>query len=170
MIEEVRVSKRLALGVSLLKLTRLPLFAFSARLAPCDIGCNVPDMNMLTWALARKSSILIALVAVAFMIPANASASTAGSAAGELVITRSFALAGLPVDLMIDGKRAATILFNRNYRAPIAAGWHTLKVLQVPVTQRSRSGEFHLQVEQGKTYRFTATRVGPEVLLRQVGS
>jgi hypothetical protein len=68
---------------------------------------------------------------------------------------------------MIDGRRATTIPFNRKYHVSLAAGWHTLGVRQIPMTSRSVSTDARLQVEKGKTYELTATKVGPEVVLQQ---
>lgn len=90
-----------------------------------------------------------------------------GAATGELVVGRSFSLAGLPVALMIDGRRATTIPFNRRYHVALAVGWHTLGVRQIPMTHRSRSADVRLFVEKGKSYELTASKVGPEVVLQQ---
>lgn len=93
--------------------------------------------------------------------------STTGAATGELVVGRSFALAGLPVALMIDGQQATTIPFNRKYRLALPAGWHTLGLRQIPVTARSGSVDVRLLVEAGKTYELTATKVGQNITLQQ---
>jgi hypothetical protein len=90
----------------------------------------------------------------------------AAADSGRLVITRSFALAGLPVALVVDGVRVATIDFHSSYDRPIAPGPHTINVLQIPSSERSLSEVIHLVVRRGQTYRFTATRVGPRIVLR----
>ena len=132
-------------------------------------------MNTQPLSSARSffCAVLLALVAaVSFTLGASAatSAPMVRVANGELVITRSFSLAGLPVEIVIDGKRVTTLSFNRNYHAPIAAGWHRVLVRQVPETQRSRSPELRLLVQGGKTYELTATRIGPQVVLQKTRS
>ncbi len=97
---------------------------------------------------------------------ATAPAPVASADSGRLVITRSFALAGLPVALVIDGVRVATIDFNSSYNGPIAPGPHTINVIQIPTSERSRSDAIHLVVQRGQTYNFMATKVGPRVVLR----
>src|SRR5689334_6772923 len=90
--------------------------------------------------------VLIPLLLVIFIACASDSANkpAAGAATGELVISRSFSLAGLPVELMIDDKRVTTIPFNRKYHVSLAVGWHTLGVRQIPRTDRSRSSDVRL--------------------------
>ena len=112
------------------------------------------------------------------LVAGGALACTAGSAIGRdqlsgpsgrnarLVVTRSASLGGLPVALLIDGKRVGTIDFNRRYDANISAGRHSLSVFLIRNTQRSRSEPFQISVEGGKTYYFTATREGPVVVLK----
>jgi hypothetical protein len=115
--------------------------------------------------------ISVLLLALAFAVmpgcatgPAMQPMTAANS--GRLVITRSFDLAGLPVALIMDGKRIATLEFNRRYDAPIAPGPHTIGVQQIPESERTRSAPIQLVVQPGQTYRFTAMRAGPEVTLR----
>ena len=85
---------------------------------------------------------------------------------GQLIVTRSFNLAGFPVALLIDGRRVATLTFNRDYSAPIAPGPHTLNVQQIPYRGRTQGQPLRILVQNGQTYRFTAIRVGPTVVLQ----
>jgi hypothetical protein len=120
--------------------------------------------------MVNRSIFALALAIAFALMPGCATQPTVGPTTagnnGRLVITRSFALAGLPVALMIDGRRVATLEFNRNYNAPITPGPHTIGVQQIPESERSRSAPVHLVVQPGQIYRFTAIRIGPEVTLQ----
>jgi hypothetical protein len=58
---------------------------------------------------------------------------------GHLIIQRSFELGGLPIVVLIDGRRVATIAYNRDYSAPIAPGPHTVSVIVVPERPPTKS-------------------------------
>jgi hypothetical protein len=124
-------------------------------------------MNINT--LIRRAS-LILLAAAAFAVITGCATAPAPSPmvakGGQLIVTRSFNLAGFPVALLIDGHRAATLTFNRDYSAPIAPGPHTLNVQQIPYRGRTQGQPLHIVVQNGQTYRFTAIRVGPTVVLQ----
>jgi hypothetical protein len=77
-----------------------------------------------------------------------------------------FALAGLPVALVIDGVRVATIGFHSSYDGLIAPGPHTINVVQIPHSARTHSDPIRLVVQPGQTYNLTAAKSGPRVVLR----
>ena len=128
-------------------------------------------MNSQRWSVIRNPVLPVLIILLAAVVNACASdpshVSPSGKATGELVIGRSFALAGLPVALVIDGQRSSTIPFNRKHHMAVAAGWHTLSVRQIPMSTRTGSVNMRLLVEAGKTYKLTATKVGQELVLQQ---
>jgi hypothetical protein len=120
-------------------------------------------------SLNRSIPILLLATALAFVAGcAVGPAQTSGlpSESGHLVVSRSFALAGLPVSLEIDGKRAATIDFNRRFETALSPGPHTLSVVQIPALERTRSAPIQVVVRRGQTYAFVVTRLGPAIVLR----
>ena len=67
---------------------------------------------------------------------------------------------------MVDGARVATITYNRDYNAPIAAGTRTLRIEPPAGARSARSRSKELVVQPGQVYRLTATRVGQELVLQ----
>ena len=88
-------------------------------------------------------------------------------AAGRLVIVRSATLGPTIVGLKIDGKEAAQITYNRRYAAPLAAGSHTLTVYPVVSLKGAKPTEIRVNVEPGKTYKFTAARQDIQLVLQR---
>ena len=114
---------------------------------------------------------LLWLLSMALLGWAGGCASDAGSTAvvgdvGRLVIKRSFTLGGVALLLKIDGQQVTSITYNRGYDAPIAAGPHTIGLVQLPDTVTSRAEPIRLVVRKGKTYQLNATRVGHQVTLQ----
>jgi hypothetical protein len=70
------------------------------------------------------------------------------------------------VGLKIDGKEAAKLSYNRSYDAPLAAGPHTLTVYPVVSRGGAKPTETRVNVEPGKTYRFTAARKDIQLVLQ----
>lgn len=124
-------------------------------------------MNINT-LIHRASLILLAGAAFAVITGCATAPAPSPMAAqgGQLMITRSFNLAGFPLALLIDGHRVDTLTFNRDYSAPIAPGPHTLSVQQIPYRGRTQGHPLHIVVQNGQTYHFTAIRVGPTVVLQ----
>ena len=119
------------------------------------------NRSFASWMIAAAILALITGCAVA-----PAPGPPLGAQTGQLIITRSFELGGLAIALLVDGKRVGTLTYNRGYAAPIAPGPHTLSVAQIPDRVRNRSNPIRIVVRGGETYRFTATRLGPRVVLR----
>src|SRR5262245_119254 len=127
-------------------------------------------MTNIGYSLSRSFALYIVAAAGVILFSGCATApnppSTSGGTAGRLIVTRSFALRGIPVILVIDGARVATITYNRDYNAPIAAGTRTLR-LEPAAGARSRPLRSKtLVVQPGQTYRLTATRVGQTLVLQ----
>ena len=68
--------------------------------------------------------------------------------------------------LKIDGKEAAQLTYNRSYDAPLAAGPHTLTVYPVVSLEGAKPTEIRVNVEPGKTYKFTAARKDIQLILK----
>jgi hypothetical protein len=135
-------------------------------------------MNKISPHLQHSSLILIVMcLAIGLFLghPVNASAAGKASpapaqnalAAGRLVIVRSATLGPTIVGLKIDGKEAAQLTYNRSYDAPLAAGSHTLTVYPVVSLKGAKPTEIRVNVEPGKTYKFTAARKDIEVILQK---
>ena len=107
--------------------------------------------------------------------PINASAAGKASpapaqnapAAGRLVIMRSATLGPTIVGLKIDGTEVAQLSYNRSYKAPLAAGPHTLTVYPVVSLEGAKPTEIRVNVEPGKTYTFTAARKDIQLVLQR---
>ena len=67
--------------------------------------------------------------------------------------------------LWVDGVQVATIGYNGNYDAPIAAGSHPLKLTRVRPAPSDVSPEIRLVVQKGQTYTFVAGVVGSKIML-----
>ncbi len=124
-------------------------------------------MKTKTLTLSFACSLLVLLAVILLNGCATPASSTAVSGpAGQLVITRSFKIAGFPLAVMVDGQRVATLGYNRAYIAPIAPGPHTINVMLIPANVQTQGQPIRIVVRAGETYRFTATRVGSIVRLR----
>ena len=135
-------------------------------------------MNKINTYLQRSNLVLIVTcLAIGLFIghPVCASAAGKGSpapaenvmAAGRLVIVRSATLGPTIVGLKIDGKDAAQITYNRRYDAPLAAGSHILTVYPVVSLKGAKPTETRVNVEPGKTYKFTAARQDIQLVLQK---
>lgn len=87
--------------------------------------------------------------------------------AGRLVIVRSATLGPTIVGLKIDGKEVAQISYNRSYNAPLAAGSHILTVYPVVSLEGAKPTEIRVNVEPGRTYKFTAARQDIQLVLQK---
>lgn len=127
-------------------------------------------MTNISYSLGRSFALWIVAVAGVILFSGCATApntpSTSGGTAGRLIVTRSFALRGVPVVLVIDGARVATITYNRDYNAPIAAGTRTVSLESAAGARSARSRPKQLVVQPGQIYRLTATRVGQQLVLK----
>ena len=135
-------------------------------------------MNKINPHLQHSSLMLIVIcLAIGLFLghPVNALAAGKGSpapaqnelAAVRLVIVRSATLGPTIVGLKIDGKEAAQITYNRRYDAPLAAGSHTLTVYPVVSLKGAKPTETRVNVEPGKTYKFTAARQDIQLILQK---
>ena len=135
-------------------------------------------MNKINPHLQRSSLMLIVTcLAIGLFLgyPVNASAAGKESpapvqnelAAGRLVIMRSATLGPTIVGLKIDGKEVAQISYNRSYNAPLAAGSHILTVYPVVSLEGAKPTEIRVNVEPGKTYKFTAARQDIQLVLQK---
>lgn len=117
---------------------------------------------------SRARAVLISTLLAAIFVAgcAKTPAPVASVDSGRLMITRSFALAGLPVALMVDGVRVATIEFHSSYNGLIAPGPYSINVVQIPDSAHTRSDPVRFVVQPGQAYSFTATKSGPRVVLR----
>jgi hypothetical protein len=133
-------------------------------------------VNYINTYLQRSSLMLIVTcLAIGLFVgqPVCTSAAGKGSpaaqnaqAAGRLVVVRSATLGRTIVGLKIDGKEAAKLSYNRSYDAPLAAGPHTLTVYPVVSRGGAKPTERRVNVEPGKTYRFTAARKDIQLVLQ----
>ena len=135
-------------------------------------------MNKISPHLDHSSLLLIVTCfAIGLFLghPVNASAAGKGSpspaqnelAPGRLVIRRSATLGPTIVGLKIDGKEAAQLSYNRSYNAPLAAGSHILTVYPVVSLESAKPTEIRVNVEPGKTYKFTVARKDIELVLQR---
>ena len=135
-------------------------------------------MNKISLHLQRSSLLLVVTcLAIGLFLghPVNALAagnpSTAPAqnplAAGRLVIVRAVNLGPTIVGLKIDGKEAAQITYNRSYNASLAAGSHVLTVYPVVSLKGAKPTERRVDVESGKTYKFTVVRKDIELILQR---
>ena len=126
-------------------------------------------MKNIAYSMSRSLSLSLILATGVILFGGCASAPNsappAGAAAGRLVITRSFALRGVPIAIVINGTRVATLTYNRTYEGPISAGSHTLNLERASGSGSGGSAAVHLVVQAGETYRFTATREGQNLVL-----
>jgi hypothetical protein len=135
-------------------------------------------MNKISPHLQRSSlTLIVTCLAIGLFLghPVNASAAGKGSpspaqnelAPGRLVIRRSATLGPTIVGLKIDGKEAAQLSYNRSYNAPLAAGSHILTVYPVVSLEGAKPTEIRVNVEPGKTYKFTVARKDIELVLQR---
>jgi len=135
-------------------------------------------MNKMSPHLQRNSLMLIVTsVAIGLFLGHSLNASAAGKespvpaqnalGAGRLVIVRSATLGPTIVGLKIDGKEAAQITYNRRYDAPLAPGSHILTVYPVVSLKGAKPTEIRVNVEPGKTYKFTAARQDIQLVLQK---
>lgn len=142
-------------------------------------GCWGEDSGMHKSRLhppGRNLMLAVACVAIAWfgISPGNISAAgkpspapaNTAQAPGHLVITRSFRLGSITVNLKIDGVQTATIFPNRRYDAPLSAGPHVLTVSPASRFEQSQPTEKRLLVEPGKTYTLTAAMDDVQVVLK----
>lgn len=134
-------------------------------------------MNNMNSYLQRNSLLLIVTcLAVGLLVGYPGCTSAAGKkspapaqnaqVAGRLVVVRSANLGPTIVGLKIDGKEAAKISYNRRYDAPLAAGPHILTVYPVLSLEGAKPTETRVNVEPGKTYKFTAVRKDIQLVLQ----
>jgi hypothetical protein len=123
---------------------------------------------MKTKRCSRSRAVLISTLLAAIFVAgcATTPAPVASASSGRLMITRSFALAGLPVALMVDRVRVATIEFHSSYNGLMAPGPHTINVVQIPDSACRCADPIRFVVQPRQTYKFTATKSGPRVVLR----
>lgn len=86
--------------------------------------------------------------------------------AGRLIIARSANLGQAVVGVAIDGKETATINYGRTYNEPLAAGQHVITVTPVPNFEHALPSGRQVNVQPGKTYKFTAKRSDVAVVLK----
>ncbi len=85
---------------------------------------------------------------------------------GRLIIARSANLGSAVVGVAIDGKDTATINYGRTYNEPLAAGQHVITVTPVPNFEHALPSSKQINVQPGKTYKFTARRSDVAVVLK----
>jgi len=115
-------------------------------------------------ALAGLGCVFAAITLCALTSDATAATAekkpAAAEAAGEghLTITRSPTLgSSTMISVLVDGKKAGTILSGSRYNGPIPAGKHTLSVRFEPLTTADKAASLALDVVPGQTYSFSAT-------------
>jgi hypothetical protein len=149
------------------------IFALLLELTDWTLDLQNAAMNKMSPHLQRNSLMLIVTsVAIGLFLGHSLNASAAGKespvpaqnalGAGRLVIVRSATLG-----LKIDGKEAAQITYNRRYDAPLAPGSHILTVYPVVSLKGAKPTEIRVNVEPGKTYKFTAARQDIQLVLQK---
>lgn len=124
----------------------------------------------------RNFSLVAAALAIGFVVgqaelfaaqkkemPAMAAAP---QATGTLVVKRAPNLGPTIVGLKIDGRDVDKIGYNRSYNAPISAGSHVLTTWPVVSRDGARPVDTRIDVESGKTYTLTASRLDIQIVLR----
>ena len=115
-------------------------------------------------ALAGLGCLFSAIILCA--LTSDATAATAekkpakAEAAGEghLTITRSPTLgSSTMISVLVDGKKAGSIIAGSRYNGPIPAGKHTLSVRFEPLSTADKAASLELDVVPGQTYSFSAT-------------
>jgi len=85
----------------------------------------------------------------------------------RLIVRRAPNLgANVVVRLWVDGAQVGTIGYGHTYQGVLAAGRHTLSVLPSPRPQSRTPWQMTLDVQNGQTYRFTATGDSGYLILR----
>lgn len=101
-----------------------------------------------------------ATAATAEKKPTAEKKTAAGEATGEghLTITRSPKLgSSTMISVLVDGKKAGSIIAGSRYNGPIPAGKHTLSVRFEPLSTADKAASLELNVVPGQTYSFSAT-------------
>lgn len=86
--------------------------------------------------------------------------------AGRLMIVRSANLGSAVVGVEIDGKQTARINFGGSYDEPLPAGHHVITVTPIPNREHAQPNKTQLDVQPGRTYKFTAARSDVAIVLR----
>jgi hypothetical protein len=98
------------------------------------------------------------VISAGFLMSVTAVHGRTAVAAGEgrLVVTRSPQLGtNIIVDMMIDGKKAVSMTYGHSFETTLSAGTHVLSVLPTPRPVYRTPWEMTLNIESGKTYRFS---------------
>jgi hypothetical protein len=96
--------------------------------------------------------------------PATRTSTAASGTGGHLTIHRAPDL-GVGLIIWIDGGSKFALRKGDTYNTDLATGKHTINIIPSPNETNQAASTLALTVENGKTYSFTASRIGDNVAL-----